>query len=121
MEKVRILIADDDARFRQRVRELLSSEPDVEIIGEASDGPDAVCQARQLGPDLVLMDVRMPGMTGLDAARQLKTEMPSLHIIILTLYELEEYKEAAMAMGVDNFIVKRLLLDELVPAIRGVG
>jgi len=121
MQTVKTLIADDDARFRQRIKELLASEPGMEIIGEAADGHDAVCKARELKPDLVLMDVRMPGMSGLDAARQLKAEMPGLKIIILTLYELEEYKEAAMASGVNHYIVKRSMLDELVPAIRSIG
>ncbi len=93
----------------------------MEIVGEAADGHDAVCKVRVLEPDLVLMDVRMPGMSGLEAARQLKGEMPCLRIIILTLYELEEYREAAMASGVNHYIVKRSLLDELVPAIRGMG
>jgi YesN/AraC family two-component response regulator len=74
MHTVKTLIADDDARFRQRIKELLVSEPGMEIIGEAADGHDAVCKARELKPDLVLMDVRMPRMSGLDAARQLKAE-----------------------------------------------
>jgi len=121
VQTVKTLIADDDARFRQRVKELLASEPDLEIIGEATDGYDVVCKARELQPDLVLMDVRMPQMSGLDAARQLKAEMPQLKIIILTLYELEEYQEAAKASGVDRFIVKQSMLDDLMPAIRSIG
>jgi DNA-binding NarL/FixJ family response regulator len=121
MQTVKTLIADDDARFRRRVRDLLASEPDLEIVGEAADGHDAIGKARELKPDLVLMDVRMPGMSGLDAARRLKLEMPGLKIIVLTLYELEEYKEAALACGVNHYIVKQSLLDELVPAIRSIA
>lgn len=121
MQTVKTLIADDDARFRQRIKDLLASEPGVEIIGEAADGHDVVSKARELKPDLILMDVRMPGMSGLDAARRLKGEMPDLQVIILTLYELEEYREAATASGVNHYIVKRALLDELMPAIRSIG
>jgi DNA-binding NarL/FixJ family response regulator len=121
MQVVKTLIADDDARFRQRIRELLASEAGVEIVGEATDGHDAICKTRELRPDLVLIDVRMPRLSGLEAARQLKIEMPELRIIILSLYDFEEYKEAALASGVNHYIVKQSMLDELVPAIRSIG
>jgi DNA-binding NarL/FixJ family response regulator len=114
------LIVDDDASFRRRVKELLASEPDIEIAGEAADGQEAILKARELKPDLVLMDVRMPGTNGISATRQLKDEMPELKVIILTIFDLEEYREAAMASGASGYVVKKCLIEELVPAIRQV-
>ena len=119
MPIVRTLIVDDNASFRRRVKEFLASEPDIEVIGEAADGREAILKARALHPDLVLMDVRMPGTNGLDATRQLKEEMPELRVIILTIYELQEYREAALASGANGYVVKKSLIEELVPAIRG--
>jgi len=119
MPIVRTLIVDDNATFRRRVKEFLASEPDIEVIGEAADGQEAILKARALHPDLVLMDVRMPGTNGLDATRQLKEEMPELRVIILTIYELQEYREAALASGANGYVVKKSLIEELVPAIRG--
>ena len=118
MPIVRTLIVDDNASFRRRVKEFLASEPDIEVIGEAADGQAAILKARELQPDLVLMDVRMPGTNGITATRQLKDEMPELRIIILTIYDLEQYREAAMASGANGYVVKKSLIEELVPAIR---
>ncbi len=120
MQMARILVVDDDAGFRNRVKDLLVSEPDMEIVGEAADGQEALLKARELKPDLVLMDVRMPGVNGLTATQQLKAELPGIQIIILTLHELQEYREAAMASGSAGYITKRSLYDELVPMIRAV-
>jgi DNA-binding NarL/FixJ family response regulator len=114
----RTLIVDDDARFRQRVKEFLASEPDIEVIGEAADGREAILKARELKPDLVLMDVRMPGTNGINATRQLKNELPELKVIILSMYDLQEYREAAMASGASGCVVKKSLIEELVPAIK---
>ena len=112
------LIVDDDAGFRQRVKQLLASEPDIEIIGEAADGREAILRAGELEPDLVLMDVRMPGMNGVDATRQLKAEMPQLKVIMLTIFDLQEYREAAKASGASGYVIKKSLIQDLVPAIR---
>jgi DNA-binding NarL/FixJ family response regulator len=118
---MRTLIVDDDARFRRRVKELLATQPDIiEVIGEAADGWEAILKARELEPDLVLMDVRMPGTNGINATRQLKDEMPELKVIILTIYDLQEYREAAMASGAGGYVIKKSLIEELLPAIRGV-
>lgn len=118
MEIKRTLIVDDDASFRRRVREFLASEPDIEVIGEAADGQEAIFKARALGPDLVLMDVRMPGLNGLEATRRLKDEMPQLDVIILTLFDLDEYREAAANSGASGYVIKKSLIEALVPAIR---
>jgi DNA-binding NarL/FixJ family response regulator len=121
MQIMRTLIVDDDARFRRRVKELLATQPDIiEVIGEAADGWEAILKARELEPDLVLMDVRMPGTNGINATRQLKDEMPELKVIILTIYDLQEYREAAMASGAGGYVIKKSLIEELLPAIRGV-
>jgi DNA-binding NarL/FixJ family response regulator len=117
----RTLIVDDDASFRRRVEEILACEPDIEVVGEAADGQEAILKARELRPDLVLMDVRMPVMNGVHATRQLKGEMPGLKVIILSVFDLQEYREAAMASGASGYVIKKFLLGELLPAIRGVG
>jgi DNA-binding NarL/FixJ family response regulator len=116
----RTLIVDDNARFRWHVREILASEPDIEVIGEADDGQEAILRARALKPDLVLMDVRMPRMNGITATRRLKDEMPETRVIILTVFDSQEYGEAAMACGANGYVVKEFLFEELLPAIRGV-
>lgn len=117
---MRTLIVDDDPRFRQRVRELLDPEPAIIVVGEAVDGVDAIAKTRELEPDLILLDIRMPGMNGLDAARQLKAERPELKILILSLYDLEEYHTIAQAYGLNGYIVKHSVFEELLPAIQGI-
>ena len=114
---INILIADDDPRFRRFIKELLSDEPDIEIIGEAADGEEAIHKAEELEPDLILMDVRMPNVNGLKATRQLKEKMPELKIIMLTLYDFEEYGEAAKAAGAVDYILKKSINEEIIPAI----
>lgn len=117
---LRTLIVDDDPRFRQRVRDLLAHESGITVVGEAVDGMDAITKTRELEPDLILLDIRMPGMNGLDAARQLKAERPELKILILSLYDLEEYRSIARANGVNGYIVKHSLVEELLPVIHGL-
>ena len=115
---MRVLIVDDDASFRKRVRELIASEPDMDIVGEAADGQEAIFKAKALVPDLVLMDVRMPQMNGIEAAHKLNSDMPKLKIIILTVFDMPEYREAATACGANGFVIKKSLLEDLMPAIR---
>ena len=117
--RIGTLIVDDDASFRGRAKELLASEPDIEIVGEAADGQEAILRAREVKPDLVLMDVRMPGMNGVDATRQLKAEMPELKVIMLTIFDVQEYREAAVASGASGYVIKKFLIEDLLPAIRG--
>jgi DNA-binding NarL/FixJ family response regulator len=119
MQIMRTLLVDDNAGFRRSMMEFLAWEPDIEVIGEAADGQEAILKARELKPDLVLMDVRMPGMSGIDATRQLKDEMPELKIIILTIFDLQAYRDAAMASGANGYVTKGSLFEELLPAIRG--
>jgi DNA-binding NarL/FixJ family response regulator len=120
MSPIKTLIVDDNAGFRRRVRNFLDFEPDIEIVGEAADGQEGLCKARQLGPDLVLTDVRMPGMNGIDVTRQLRSEMPAIQVIILTMCDLPAYREAAAASGAGGYVVKGSLVQALLPVIRQV-
>jgi DNA-binding NarL/FixJ family response regulator len=121
VEVIRVLVVDDNAGFRQRVKRFLASEPDIEVVGEAADCQEAILKARALQPDVALMDVRMPGTNGIEATRQLKEEVPEIQVIIVSRFEVEEYREAAMASGASAYVVKRCLFEELVPAIRRVA
>ena len=118
MQIRKVLIVDDDIRFRRFVKELFSSEKDLQIVGEVEDGQEAIVKAKELKPDLVLMDISMPRMNGLDATRRLKEIMPELVVIILTIHDLEEYKVAATASGAYDYILKKSLMEDLIPAIR---
>lgn len=119
MEMIRTLIVDDNAGFRRRLKEFLASEPDIEVIGEAGNAQEAILKARELQPDLVLMDVSMPGTNGIDATRQLKDEMPEVKVIMVSLFDSRQYREAALASGASGYVTKKSLIEELMPAIRG--
>ena len=118
MQMRKVLIVDDDIRFRRFVKELFSSEEDLQIIGEAADGQEAILVAKELEPDLVLMDITMPRMNGLDATRRLKKIMPELMVIILTIHDLDQYREAALASGASAYVLKKTMMEELIPEIR---
>lgn len=115
---IRALIVDDDARFRKRLKKFLDSVPFVDVIGEAATGQEAVARGLELKPDLVLMDVRMPGMNGVNATRRLKDELPQTKVIVLSVYDLQEYKDAALASGASDYVVKKSMIKDLIPAIR---
>ena len=118
MCRIRIMIVDDNATFREQLKEFLASEPDIEVVGEAADGQEAIRKARELQPDVVLMDVRMPGINGIHATRQLKEEMSEVKVIILSLYDIDEYRKAALDSGASGYVVKKSIVQELLPAIR---
>jgi DNA-binding NarL/FixJ family response regulator len=120
MSAITVLIVDDNAGFRSRVREILALKPDVKVAGEAADGREAIRKARQLKPNLVLMDVRMPEICGIDATAQLKREVPETEVIILTRYDLEEYRKAAAASGASGYVVKESVLETLLPTIQEI-
>jgi len=120
MKTKKILIVDDSALFRSHVREILAEEPDVEIVGEARDGWEAIERAKALGPDIVLLDVRLPRLNGIEVTQRLKKELPKLKIIILTIHNLLEYRKAAKNRGADAFVLKVNMDKELVPAIRRI-
>jgi len=101
-----------------KVREFLVSQPDTVVVGEAADGQEAVQKARQLKPDVIIMDVGMTPMNGIEATRQIKSEMPSVKVIMLTVYDIPEYTEASLAAGASGYVIKTALLDDLAPAIK---
>lgn len=113
-----VLIVDDNVGFRRHVRSLLSSEAGIQVIGEAGDGEQAVFEAARLHPNLVLMDVRMPRMNGLEAARRLIGASSGTQVIILSQYDIDEYKQAAAESGARDYVVKKSMMQKLVPAIQ---
>ncbi len=117
---INTLIVDDNPSFIKRLRDFLVTCEECEVIGEASDGEEAISKVRDLKPDLVLMDVRMGGMDGLNAAQRMKDEFPEIEIIILSKYDLHEYREAARIRGAIGYVVKMKMADELMPIIQRV-
>lgn len=118
--KIRVLVADDHAIVREGVHQLLSQEPDIEVVGEAADGAQAVDLARKLRPDLVLMDIGMPGMNGLEATRVLKAEQPQTDVLVLTMQEGEDYFFRLLQAGASGYVLKGAGSAELLSAIRAV-
>jgi DNA-binding NarL/FixJ family response regulator len=118
VQATRVLIVDDNAGFRRRIREFLTSEAGIQVVGEAGDGREAMERAIELEPDVVLMDVRMAGMNGLATTRQLTAVLPEVRVIILSRFDVQEYRDAAQASGASAYVVKRSLRDDLLPAIR---
>jgi DNA-binding NarL/FixJ family response regulator len=114
---VRILIADDQRPARQGLKALLSLFPDVEVVGEAGDGQGALDLARRYHPDVVLLDVQMPRMDGLEAARRIKDQWPQARVVVLTMHA--SYREEALAAGADVFLVKGCAPEELQRAVAG--
>jgi len=117
---VRIVLADDHTILREGLRALLSADPDFEIIGEAGDGREAVRCVEKLGPDLLLMDLSMPRMSGMDAISEIKKRYPETKIIALTVHKTEEYLLSTLQAGVDGYVLKDATHDELVMAIHNV-
>jgi len=120
MDKVRILLADDHTILRDGIRALLEDEPDMTVVGEAEDGRTAVKLACQLIPDVVLMDIAMPLLNGLEATRQIKHDCPQVKVLILTMHENEEYIRQVLASGAMGYILKDAAARELLDAIHAV-
>ncbi|MHA7134677.1 response regulator transcription factor [Oerskovia turbata] len=116
-----VLLVDDQALLRLGFRLVLEAEPDLEVVGEASDGRVAVDQTRALAPDVVLMDIRMPGMDGIEATRRIVAEHPRTRILVLTTFDVDEYAFAALRCGASGFLLKSALPHELVGAVRTVA
>ena len=119
-EKKGLLIAEDHTLIREGLRSLLASHPDLEVIGEAADGREAVQQAEKLSPALVLMDLSMPRMSGVEAIREIKKKWPKMKVLALTVNDSEEYVLAALRAGAEGYILKNSTRDELVQAIQDV-
>jgi len=118
MDKIRVLIADDHAMFREGVRALLEKSLDMEVVAEAVDGRDAIQKCRQLEPDVVLMDVAMPGLGGLEATLEIKSALPKTKILALTQYDDREYVFRFLKAGAAGYVLKKAAGHELVSAIR---
>jgi DNA-binding NarL/FixJ family response regulator len=116
----RVLIVDDHALFRRGLRMVLESEVDVVVVGEAADGETAVAMAPGLAPDVVLMDVRMPGMGGIEATRRLLTVVPSARVLILTVSDAEEDLYEAVKAGAIAYLLKEIPVEDVVDAVRAV-
>ena len=119
-EKVRIVLAEDHTILREGLRALLTADPNFEIIGEAADGREAVRFVEKQMPDLILMDLSMPRMTGMDAIREIKKRYPQTKIIALTVHKTEEYLRTTLQAGADGYVLKDATHDELMMAIQSV-
>ncbi|PWS52062.1 DNA-binding response regulator [Streptomyces sp. FT05W] len=116
--KTRILLADDHALVRRGVRLILDGEPDLQVVAEAGDGAEAIEMARSERPDLAVLDIAMPRLTGLQAARELSRVMPELRILMLTMYDNEQYFFEALKAGASGFVLKSVADRDLVEACR---
>jgi len=119
-DAIRVLIADDHAFFRRGLQVVLQGEPGLDLVGEASDGAEAVQLACEVVPDVVLMDIRMPKITGIEAARQMKEVAPSAKIVMLTISDEEEDLFEAIRAGASGYLLKDIPLDELADSVRAV-
>ncbi len=121
---IRVLLADDQALVRDGLQMILSAQDDIEVVGEAATGVEAVATARSLNPDVVLMDIRMPGMNGVEATRELmhgKGKPEACRVLVLTTFDLDEYVYAAMKAGASGFLLKDVPRRQLVEAVRTVA
>jgi DNA-binding NarL/FixJ family response regulator len=118
---IRILLVDDEPLLRLGFRLVLESQPDMSVVGEAGDGAAAVVQVAELDPDVVLMDVRMPGVDGIDATRRIVREHGRSRVLILTTFDLDEYVFAGLRAGASGFLFKNVPPEDLLSAIRAVA
>lgn len=118
--KIRVLLVDDQELIRVGFRLVLESESDIEVVGEASDGEGAVREATTLVPDVVLMDVRMPGMSGIEATQRIVATTPATKVLVLTTFDLDEYAFGAIQAGASGFLLKDARRSELTAAVRAV-
>jgi DNA-binding NarL/FixJ family response regulator len=118
---IRLLLADDQVLIRTGFRMILEETADIDVIGEAQDGTEAVRLAAELDPDVTLMDVRMPGVDGVEATRRIVARHPAARVLILTTFDLDEYAFAGLRAGASGFVLKDVPVDELARAIRAVA
>jgi len=120
MTKIRVLICDDHTILREGIRLLLNSQVDMQVVGEAMDGRDAVAKAHALKPDVILMDIAMPSLNGLEATKQIRRDDPNAHVLVLTMYESDEYVAQMLEAGATGYVLKKVAGSQLVYAIRAV-
>ncbi len=119
MAKVRVLLADDHSLFREGLAGIIASQPDLEVVGEANDGLEAFVKAQELKPDLILMDVQMPSMDGLEATRQIKEALPETRIVVLTVRDDDEKLFEALKYGAQGYLLKEIRSQEMLSMLRG--
>ncbi len=119
-EPIRLLLVDDQALIRVGFRMVLDAEADMVVVGEAADGHDAIARASELRPDLVLMDIRMPGLDGIAATRAIVRENPDTRVLVLTTFDLDEYAFGAIRAGASGFLLKDAQRHEMIAAIRAI-
>lgn len=117
---IRVLIADDQALVRSGLALVIGSEPDMQVAGEAADGREALARCRELQPDIALLDIRMPGLDGLEVARRLIRDQPAIHIAMLTTFDLDSYLYEALKIGVSGFFLKDDPPEQITAGIRAV-
>jgi len=120
MGKIRVLLAEDHVVVREGTRELIQREADMEVVGEASDGEEAIQLASKLQPDVVIMDISMPKLSGIDATKQIKALQPDTAVLILTAYDNDQYIFALLEAGAAGYLLKNVRGRELIDAIRAV-
>src|SRR2546427_3724296 len=119
-EPIRVLIADDHALFRRGLNMVLESEEGIEVVAEAEDGEDAVAKAEEFAPDVVLMDVRMPRVSGIEATRTIRDVIPTARILMLTVSDEEDDLYEAIKAGANGYLLKEISIEEVADAIRAV-
>jgi DNA-binding NarL/FixJ family response regulator len=120
-ERIRVLIVEDDALMRAGLRGVLSSDPAIELVGEADDGRAAAYRTRLLEPDVVLMDIRMPDLDGISATREVLAAFPEVKVVILTTFEDDDYIFGALSAGASGFLLKRTRPEDLIAAIHTIA
>jgi two-component system response regulator NreC len=120
-DKLRVMIAEDHAVVRSGLRSVINGQDDMEVVAEAEDGVSAVEKAKEIQPDVILMDITMPGLGGLEATRQVKNALPRVKIVILTIHASEEFLFHALKVGADGYLTKSVHEMEVVAAIRAVS
>ena len=119
--KIRVLLADDHTILRAGLRMMLNAQPDIEVVGEASDGRQAIAEAQRLAPEVILMDITMPECNGIEATRQVKRLLPDVRVLVLTMHENEEYLFQVLRAGASGYMLKEAADTELISAIRVVS
>ena len=120
MAKIRVLLTDDHTLFRQAMRKLIASEADMDVVGEAGNAADAVTRAGELRPDVVLLDIGMPGLSSFEATRQIRKQRPETRVIFLSMYDDEDYLAESVEVGSNGYILKESPAEQLLIAIREV-
>ncbi|MBF6606862.1 MAG: response regulator transcription factor [Chloroflexi bacterium] len=118
MPKIRVVVVDDHTLIRQGIVGLLDSQPDIEVVGQAGSGQEAIATVVEIAPDIVLMDISMPGMSGLNATREIKSRLPGVQVVMLTIHDREDYLYQALRAGASGYVLKGADVHDLLAAVR---